>query len=121
MHSVDFRLGGGNHLRERHSVHYGRDGDEAFAVFTLDCRRSEAFHHLSEFFQAHRLACGGIDDYVLDVGDFGAVIGVVHHLDVIFLAVFAELRSGGAVDAVAQIVGHCLHVQSVKGKLLAIE
>ena len=46
---------------------------------------------------------------------------IVHHLDVIFFAVFAETRSSGAVDAVAQICGCCLEVEAVNGQFLAVE
>lgn len=121
MHLVNLYLRVGHHLAHGHSVHHGRDGDLALAVLALDGGRGVAFHHCAYVAYTHLRACGSGDGYVLYVGYVRAAFRLVHHLDVVLLAVFAELGRDCAVDAVTQGVCHGLHVQPVHGQLLAVE
>ena len=45
----------------------------------------------------------------------------VHHLDIIFVAIFTEIGSRGAINAVAQCRGGSGEVQAIDGKFFSIE
>ena len=44
------------HVAHRYALYNGRHGDDAFAVFSLDCRRGETLYHSADIADAHGLA-----------------------------------------------------------------
>ena len=121
VHVVDCRLCVGHDVAEGAAVHYRRDCNDTLAVLTLDGGRCGTFHNLTKLLEAYALTGTGVYHYVLQVLDAGTELGSVHHFHVIFLAVLAELRGRGAVDAVTQIVRGRRQVNAVHGQFLAVE
>ena len=121
VHLVDFDLRGCDNVAHRHAIDNCRYGDDALAVFTLDCRGSETLYNGAHILDAHTFAARVVDENILNVGDRCTVLGCIHHLDVIFLTILAELGCSGAVDAVAQIGSGSRKVKPVDCEFFAVE
>ena len=102
-------------------MHNGRHCDNTLAVLALDGWRSEAFYHFAHIFHAHALALSIIDENILYVGNRGAEFRGIHHFDVIFLSIFAEVACRASIDAITQVIGCGGEVEPVDCELLAVE
>ena len=101
VHLVDERLSLGNDFTHRAILDDGRDGNDAFAVFTFNRGGIELLGNGAHLLEAHASTHRIIEHNVLDVADAAAVFGIIHHLDVILHTVLAEVTGCRTVDAVA--------------------
>ncbi len=121
IHGLYGGLGGGHDLAHWHILDSHTHGYDTFTVLTLDGGRAEALHYGAHVAHTHRAACGIVDEDVLDVLYRSSAFGLVHHFDIVFLAVLTEARSQLSVDAVSQICSGSAEIEAIEGELLAVE
>ena len=121
IHIVDKRLGIGNDFTHGSVLDNGRNGDDTLTVLSLDGGRIELFGHGTYLLEADTRAHGIVKHDVLDVADAAAVLGIIHHLDVILHTVLAEIAGRRTVDAVTQRGCGGAQVQAVQRQFLAVK